>query len=246
MLLLLAAVIAASVIGSRGDLPEAQTAMVKRRALLESKVTANVERDFAKIELRRNAELIEQGIVSRSVYDAAKMRFDVTVAAVKSAQARAEQARTRVRDAELRVAQSRAALRAAQARAEQAHASLRRESDLLSKTTQHSPIKGVIASLPIQVGTFALANFQSTPLMIIADMSSINVEARVDETDVTSVKVGQKVEIKVDALGDRKLDGEVAEIASSAVTRTGQITMKKGEIEWQKNSILFNGLRPRR
>jgi HlyD family secretion protein len=183
---------------------------------------SRVERDFAKIELRRNAELIEQGIVSRSVYDAAKMRFDVAVAAVKSAQARAEQTRTQVRDAELRVAQSRAALRAAQARAEQAQASLRRESDLLSKTTQHSPIKGVIASLPIQVGTFALANFQSTPLMIIADMSSINVEARVDETDVTSVKVGQKVEIKVDALGDRELEGEVAEIASSAVTRTGQ------------------------
>jgi HlyD family secretion protein len=181
-----------------------------------------VERDFAKIELRRNAELIEQGIVSRSVYDAAKMRFDVAVAAVKSAQARAAQALTQVRDAEIRVAQSRAALRAAQARAEQAQASLRRESDLLSKTTQHSPIKGVIASLPIQVGTFALANFQSTPLMIIADMSSINVEARVDETDVTGVKVGQKVEIKVDALGDRELEGEVAEIASSAVTRTGQ------------------------
>jgi HlyD family secretion protein len=316
VLLLLAAVIAASVIGSRGDLPEVKTARVERRALIESKVTANgevrptqfinltaevsgrvtdifvkegdqvtkgqpllrvdptqqasatslqeaglrasqaeaqnqmaavtvagnaidnaraalnaaqadldrarVERDFAKIELRRNANLIEQGIVSRSVYDAAKMRFDVAVVAVKSAQARAEQARTQVRDAEIRVAQSRAALRAAQARAEQAQASLRRESDLLSKTTQHSPIKGVIASLPIQVGTFALANFQSTPLMTIADMSSIKVEARVDETEVTGVKVGQKVEIKVDALGDRELDGEVAEIAASAVTRTGR------------------------
>jgi HlyD family secretion protein len=181
-----------------------------------------VERDFAKIELRRNADLIEQGIVSRSVYDAAKMRFDVAVAAVKSAQAHAEQTRAQVRDAELRVAQSRAALRAAQARADQARANLRRESDLLSKTTQHSPIKGVIAHLPIQVGTFALANFQSTPLMVIADMSSINVEARVDETEVTGVTVGQKVKVKVDAMDDRELDGEVAEIAASAVTRTGQ------------------------
>jgi HlyD family secretion protein len=316
ILLLLAAVIAASVIGNRGDLAEVKTAAVERRAMLESKVTANgevrpiqfinltaevsgrvtdifvkegdqvtegqpllrvdptqqasatnlqeaalrasqaeaqnqlaaitvaenainnaraalnaaqaglsrarVERDFAKIELRRNADLIEQGIVSQSVYDAAKMRFDVAVAAVKSAQALADQARTQVRGAELRVAQSRAALRAAQARADQAKASLRRESDLLSKTTQHSPIKGVIAHLPVQVGTFALANFQSTPLMTIADMSSINVEARVDETEITGVKVGQKVEIKVDALGDRELDGEVSEIAASAVTRTGQ------------------------
>jgi HlyD family secretion protein len=81
--------------------------------------------------------------------------------------------------------QSRAALRAAQARADQAQTSLRRGSDLLSKTTQHSPIKVVIASLQIQVGTFELANFQSTPLMTIADMSSINVEARVDETEIS-------------------------------------------------------------
>ncbi len=286
VLLLLAAVIAVSVVGSRGDLPEVQTARIERRALLESKVTANgevrpiqfinltaeisgrvtdifvkegdqvrrgqpllrvdptrqasatsiqeavlrasqaeaqnqmaavtvaknainnaraalnaaradlartrVERDFAKIELRRNADLIEEGIVSRSVYDAAKMRFDSAVAAVKSALARAQQAQTEVRDAELRVAQSRAALRAARARVQQAQSSLRREFDLLSKTTQHSPINGVIAHLPIQVGTFALANFQSTPLMIIADMPSINIEVRVDETEVTGVKVDKR------------------------------------------------------
>jgi HlyD family secretion protein len=58
--------------------------------------------------------------------------------------------------------------------------------------------------------------------MIIADMSSINVEVRVDETEVTGVKVGQKAKVKVDALGDMGLDGEVAEIAASAVIRTGQ------------------------
>jgi hypothetical protein len=43
ILLLLAAVTAVSEIGSRGDLPEAQTARIERRALLESKVTANGE-----------------------------------------------------------------------------------------------------------------------------------------------------------------------------------------------------------
>ena len=74
----------------------------------------------------------------------------------------------------------------------------------------------------VQVGTFAIANFQSTPLLIIADMSVINVEVRVDETDIANVAVGQKVKIKVDALGDREIEGEVVEKAASAVTRTGQ------------------------
>jgi HlyD family secretion protein len=99
---------------------------------------------------------------------------------------------------------------------------LRSQSDLLAKTTQYSPIQGVIANLPIQVGTFAVANFQSTPLMIIADMSLINVEVRVDETDIKNVQVGQKSKIKVDALGEREIEGEVVEKAASAITRTGQ------------------------
>jgi HlyD family secretion protein len=53
-------------------------------------------------------------------------------------------------------------------------------------------------------------------------MSVINVEVRVDETDIANVAVGQKVKIKVDALGDREIEGEVVEKAASAVTRTGQ------------------------
>ncbi len=183
---------------------------------------AKVEQANAEIELKRNTELVESGIVSRSVYDAAKARYDSATAAVNSAQARVQQAQVQVRDAEIRINQARAVLAAAQARVEQTQANLAAQADLLSKTTQFSPINGVIANLPIQVGTFALANLQSTPLMIIADMSVINVEVRVDETDVASVKVGQRARVKVDALGDQEIEGEVAEIASSAVTRSGQ------------------------
>jgi len=181
-----------------------------------------VEHKNAGVELRRNTELLESGIVSRSIYDTAKMRYDAAAAAVDSAAARVQQMQVQTRNAEIRVGQARAALAGAEARAEQARVSLSKESDLLSKTTQYSPINGVVANLPIQIGTFALANFISTPLMIIADMSMINVEVRADETDVSRIKVGQTARVKVDALGDRELQGEVVEIAASAVTRTGQ------------------------
>jgi HlyD family secretion protein len=316
VIILLGAVIGASVYARRGDLPEVQTDTVKRRPMLESKVTANgevrpiqfinltaevsgrvtdifvkegdpvtrgkpllrldptqlasstsiqeaalrasqaevqnqtiaitaaenainnaraalntaqadlerarVEFNNAEIELKRNTDLVESGIVSRSVYDTAKMRHDSARAAVNSAQARVQQMQVQVHDAEIRVQQSRASLEAARARVAQSEASLRGQTDLLNKTTQHSPISGVIANLPIQVGTFAVANLQSTPLMIIADMSVINVEVRVDETDIANVSVGQKAKIKVDALGDKEIQGEVVEKAASAVTRSGQ------------------------
>jgi HlyD family secretion protein len=183
---------------------------------------AKVDRANAEIELKRNTELVEAGINSRSAFDSAKARYDAAVATVNSAESRVKQQEVQVKDAEIRVAQARASLAASQARVAQAQAQLRSQTDLLAKTTQYSPINGVIANLPIQVGTFATANFQSTPLMIIADMSLINVEVRVDETDIKNVQVGQKAKIKVDALGEREIEGEVVEKAASAITRTGQ------------------------
>jgi HlyD family secretion protein len=208
-----------AITAAENTINNARAALNSAQADLER---AKVERNNAEIELKRNTDLVESGVVSRSVYDTAKLRYDAAVATVNSAQARVQQMEVQVRDAEIRVNQARAALEAGRARVQPAQASLNRESDLLSKTTQYSPISGVIAHLPIQVGTFALANLMSTPLMIIADMSVINVEVRVDETDVASVNIGQKAKVKVDALGEQELEGEVIEKAASAVTRTGQ------------------------
>lgn len=183
---------------------------------------ARVEQANAQIELKRNTDLVESGVVARSVYDSAKARYDSATASVNAAKARVEQAQVQLKDAEIRVGQAKAALESARARVAQSQASLRSQEDLLSKTTQYATINGVIVGPIIQVGQFALSNLSSTPLLIIADMSTINVEVRVDETDVANVKTGQKAKVKVDALGEKEIDGEVTEIAASAVTRSGQ------------------------
>lgn len=328
VLLALAAIIAASVAARRTDAPEVQTAKVEKRALLESKVTANgevrpiqfinltaevpgrvldvfvkegdqvkkgaplvrvdptqqssttaqveanlkanqaevenqrvainvaenaittaraslnsaqadlerakVDQANADIELKRATELVEGKVLSRSAFDTAKARYDSTTASVNAAKARLQQTETQIREAEIRVNQSKASLASAQARVAQTEASLRSQSDLLRKTTQYATINGVVVGPLVQVGTFALSNFSSTPLMIIADMSVINVEVRVDETDIANVKNGQKAKVKVDALGEIQVDGEVVEIAQSAVTRTGEsiaTTALKGTTE---------------
>lgn len=183
---------------------------------------AKVERANAEIELKRNTDLLESGITSRSLYDTARMRYDSANASVNAADARVEQARVQVRDAEIRVRQANAALESSKARVAQQQAALEQSSDLLRRTTQYASINGVIVGPLVQVGTFAIANFQSTPLLIIADMSVINVGVRVDETDIANVAVGQKAKVKVDALGEKEIEGEIVEKAASAITRTGQ------------------------
>jgi HlyD family secretion protein len=183
---------------------------------------AKVDQNNAEIELKRNTELLEAQIVSRSVYDTAKARFDSATASVNAAKARVEQANVQIKEAQLRVDQAKAALLSSQARVAQQKANLRSSADFLNKTVQVASIEGVIANKPVDVGTFAVANLQSTPLVIIADMSVINVEVRVDETDISNVQVGQRVMVKVDALGEKELEGIVQERAASAVTKSGQ------------------------
>ncbi len=196
-----------------------------RAALLTSQADlerAQVERTNAEIELKRATDLLENGISARSNYDTAKMRFDSSTASVNAAKARVEQAQIQIKDAEIRVKQARTAIDAANARVAQQQASLAQQSDLLKKTTQYASIDGVIGGPIVQVGTFALSNFSSTPLMLIADMSTINVEVNVDETDIKNVKENQKAKVKVDALGEAEIEGQVVEIAATAKTRSGQ------------------------
>jgi HlyD family secretion protein len=183
---------------------------------------ANVERNNAQIELKRAESLLESGIGSRQTFDTAKMRFDSTTASVNAAKARVEQSQVQIKDAEIRVDQAKTAIEAAKARASQQQASLEQQSDLLRKTTQYATIDGVVGGPIVQVGTYALANFSSTQLMLIADMSTIHVDVNVDETDIANVKLDQKAKVKVDALGESEVEGQVVEISQTAKTRSGQ------------------------
>jgi len=183
---------------------------------------ATVERNNAEIELKRATNLLENGIVSRSYYDTAKMRFDSATASVNAAKARVEQSQVQIRDSEIRVNQAKTAIEAAQARSAQQQAGLAQQTDLLRKTTQYATIDGVVGGPIVQVGTYALANFSSTQLMLIADMSTINVEVNVDETDIANVTKDQKARVRVDALGETEIEGQVVEIAQTAKTRSGQ------------------------
>lgn len=204
----------------------AENAIITAKASLNSAQAdldrAKVDQANAEIELKRRTELVESGIETRSTFDTAKARYDSATASVNAAKARVEQVDSQIKDAQLRVDQAQAALRSSQARVAQQKANLRSSADFLNKTVQSASIEGVIANKPIDVGTFATANLQSTPLVIIADMSTINVEVRVDETDIANVQVGQRATVKVDALGEKELEGEVKEKAASAVTKSGQ------------------------
>ncbi len=117
-----------------------------------------------------------------------------------------------------------ASLQAIKHRIDQAKASLQSSLDNLNKTIYHSPIEGVITSLRIEEGEVVITGTMNNPgtvLMTIADLSVMEVEIEVDETDVIGVQIGQEAEVKVDAFPDLIIKGKVTEVGSSALTKLG-------------------------
>ena len=105
----------------------------------------------------------------------------------------------------------------------QAEASLQSTLDNLEKTVYNSPIDGIITSLRVEEGEIALVGTMNNPgtvLMSIADLSVMEVEVEVDETDVVAVDMGQKAAVTVDAFPDTIIKGKVTEIGSSALQTT--------------------------
>jgi HlyD family secretion protein len=107
----------------------------------------------------------------------------------------------------------------AEARHEQAAASLDQAKYNLSKTTITSPMKGIVTSLNAEVGEIVMIGTMNNPgtvIMAVSDMSEIEAEVEVDETDIAEVKLGQEADIEIDAYPDTVFRGEVTEIGHSA------------------------------
>jgi HlyD family secretion protein len=111
----------------------------------------------------------------------------------------------------------------------QLQAALDSNQDDLDKTTIFSPMDGVVTSLPKEEGEVVIGaqSFSPTVIMTVADLSVMECQILVDETDIRNVTLGQAAEVRVDALQGVKIKGEVTEIGASAIPRgqtTGQPT----------------------
>jgi HlyD family secretion protein len=209
---------------ARNGVTSAQQSLVVAEAAVsqakQQTVSAEIDVKTAERELKRATNLVESNVMSRSEYDAARDRYDQAKAklqaqniAVKEAMERANQQREAVKQAQTNVKSS-------EARANQQQAFLRGQSSQREKATQYSPLNGVIADIPTRVGEYAVSALSSTPLMTIADMSTINIEVNVDETEIANVDVGQQAKVKVDALGEKEINAVVTQKNPLAIAKS--------------------------
>lgn len=103
---------------------------------------------------------------------------------------------------------------------ERAEAGSTQARDQLSKTTIYSPMDGTVTVLNSKQGERVVATnqFAGTEVMRVADLSKMEARVDVNENDVVTVKVGDKATIVIDAYGERKFTGTVAQIANTGKT----------------------------
>jgi HlyD family secretion protein len=168
---------------------------------------ANLEALFAQRESDRATA--EQ---ARRDYDRERKNFEAKITSEQVMQ-----------KAKLSLDAATASLNAVERRIEQARAQLVASKDSLGKTTLVAPMNGVVTARPVEQGENAVVGTMNNPgtvLLTISDMSVVEAEMEVDETDIPSVKVGQKAKMTLDAWPDQKYEGVVTEIGGSPITRS--------------------------
>jgi len=99
----------------------------------------------------------------------------------------------------------------------------------LTYTVIKAPFDGVITDKIIEVGEMATPG---RPLLRLEDNQHLRLEVTVAATDIGAIRPGEKVEVKLDALGEETLMGHVAKILPAADPSTHTVTVKV-DLPWQ-------------
>lgn len=151
----------------------------------------------AKRTLERNRQLLSQGILAQSDFDTAQTAYDAALAGLKAAEASVTQTRGALMQAETN----------------------------LKNSVIRSPVDGVVISRSIDVGQTVAASFQTPTLFSIAqDLTKMQIDTSVDESDISRARLGQPVSFTVDAYPNRTFTGNVTQIRSAPITVQNVVT----------------------
>ncbi|HSG27386.1 MAG TPA: efflux RND transporter periplasmic adaptor subunit, partial [Candidatus Krumholzibacterium sp.] len=167
------------------------------RAARAAEKSAVVRFQKASSDLDRIKKLFSQGYLTDQEVEAAQTEYDV-------ANSNLETARQQIRQQEAQLGSAR---------------------HNLKEVTIEAGMDGIVTRLNVEEGEIAIMgtlNNPGTVLMTIADLSTIEAEVEVDETEVVSIEIGNKAEVTLDAFPDVAYAGEVTEIGNSPILSSGQ------------------------
>ena len=150
-----------------------------------------------KLERDRMAALRPQAFVSQADLDLAETNYRDAAAQMEVAQAQLDQAEAALASAELD----------------------------LGYTTIYSPVNGIVVSRNVDAGQTVAATFQTPVLFVIAqDLTKMEVNANVSESDIGGVNEGARANFRVDAYPKRFFEGTVTQVRNAPISIQNVVT----------------------
>ena len=151
----------------------------------------------AERKLKRNQDLFKRKLIARSEVDTSETDVDM----------------------------KRASLNEARSRVVQAKAAVEKARTNLNYTRITSPVNGVVIDRQVDAGQTVAASYQTPTLFKIAeDLTKMQIETKVDEADIGTVKENQNVTFRVDAFPDEIFSGKVVQVRIAPSTSDNVVT----------------------
>ena len=207
---------------SNADIASAQAAAANQKAAI-AKAKAAAQDANRKLQARK--ALFQQGIISKEDMDTAQSTSDEMVAEQQAANAQLDAANHQIQAAQAQRDVSTTLLSSAQSQVKQATAGLEQAQLDLAHTQIIAPVDGTVIARHMDVGQTVAASFQAPTIFEIAqDLTKMQVDTNVDESDVGQVQLGQPVRFTVDAYPGTIFQGSVTQKRQAPINVQNVIT----------------------
>lgn len=204
-----------NLVSAQANVASQKANVVKQQSTID---LARVENDRRQIMVKDGSTSQEDADTSKASYDQALATMDATRESVKAAQAAADAASLGIDVAQHQLDQAKAVSAEDAAALDQANLNL-------SHTRILAPVDGTVESRNMDVGQTVAASFQAPVIFLIAqDMTQMQVDTNVDESDVGRIKLAQTATFTVDAWPGRTFHGTVTQIREAPINVQNVIT----------------------
>ncbi len=212
----------ATVVKADSDIANAQANVATAKANVVRAQSAVTD---AGTKNTRRVELVKQGIIAQEDADTAQSTYDQAVASLDAENAAVVAAQSAVASAQAQKEVAQAQLQAAESQVKQNSAALQQAQLDLDHTQIVAPVDGTVVSRNMDVGQTVAASFQAPTIFLIAqDLTKMQVDTNVDESDVAPIRVGQQANFTVDAYPGVTFPGVVSQIRQAPINVQNVIT----------------------
>lgn len=185
----------------------------------ESLKQAEIKLDDASIKLDRQNGLFSQGFISKQDVDTAQREYELAQSSYNTASQQLSLILEGAREQD--IISARASVLKAEVGYEQAASDVK-------DAIIYAPLNGTILEKNVEEGekvTSGIGNTGGgTVILTIGDLSTMRILTKINEVDITKIKIGQDVEITLDAIRGEKYQGRVTDIASLGKVENNIVT----------------------